>query len=289
MSGSSDSSPPATSLCAHRATHDDCEQLRAQLVRDFAPVGAVENILVGELARRAGNLQWWSDAACAVREAAARMLAGLALPGIAATAEDSVTTLAAAAACDAVDRAERTSSAQSRAFMRGLKLLVDLQSRRLGGESMAQAAALSAAEKLQSEQSCIDYLVGWRQRHFLCHKCAGRRARFVPSRQCLECGTCGSQSGLRVGTVMADSPLPLRTWRLAIRLVVSNPGIATGQLQEQLRISRAATARTVAQKIRAALVADDRIARLAGLDRELLAAESSVGVRPGGETQTGIG
>jgi len=276
---------------AQKATLQPCDpgQLLAELIRDFAPVGAAENILVAELARRAHNLQWWSDAACAVREAAVRTLGDLALPGIAATAEDPVITLAAGAACSAVDRAERTSSAQSPALTRGLKLLVDLQARRRGRESMAQTAALSAADHLQSEQYCVDYLASWRERNFLCPKCGSQRARFVPSRQCLECATCGSQSGLRVGTVMADSPLPLRTWCAAIRLVTSNPSIRTGQLKEQLRISRAATARSMAQKIRTALMADDRTARLAGLDREFVEAESSVCVQAGGGAQTGDG
>jgi hypothetical protein len=272
---------------AQEATPDACDrqQLLADLIRDFAPVGAAENLLVAELARRAINLQWWSDAACAVRDTAARTLAGLALPGICATAEHTSTTLAAAASCAAVDRAERASSSQSRAFTRSLKVLLELQARRREAEWKAHVAVVAGADELWSEPECAQYLVSWRQRQFVCGECGSPRAHFVPTQKCLECAKCGSQSGLRVGTVMSDSPLPLSIWFSAIRLVVSNPDIATGQLQTRLCISRAATVRGMANKINAALLANDRTALLAGLDRDPLLPEPSAVSQPDGDAR----
>jgi hypothetical protein len=75
---------------------------------------------------------------------------------------------------------------------------------------------------------------------------------------------------------MADSPLPLVTWFAAIWFVASNPAITTLDLQRQLRLSRTATVRAMAAKIRATLTADGRTALLAGLDRYLTSPESSV-------------
>jgi hypothetical protein len=66
---------------------------------------------------------------------------------------------------------------------------------------------------------------------------------------------------------MAGSALPLRDWFTAISMILDNPQIANSQLQRQLRLSRSATVRTLARRIRIALLADNRTELLAGLDR----------------------
>ena len=259
----------AACCCAQSATLEVCAKLR----EEYKPVGALENILIGELARRAANMEWWSAAAGAVRQAAAKSLGNLVVPST-GSPEHPDTILAAAASCDAVDRAERTSSAQSRAFYRRLQTLLHLQQRRTAVGDATVAAP--ASNPFPTEATCWNYLVDWKLAKFICRACGARRAQFIASRNCLQCAACGAQSGLRVATVMADSPVPLVTWFKAVGIVVHNPDIAIAELQRELALSRRATVRGMAAKIRAALTVDDRTALLAGLDRHFLETESSV-------------
>ncbi len=268
MAAACEESLKATCRCAQCTTLVLYETLR----EEFAPVGAAENILVAEMARRAASMDWWSAATGAVRRTAANRLADLLVPEIEST-QSADTILAASASCDAVDRAERNSFAQSRAFYRALQLLLHLQQcRRAPGKT----AVAERASRFSTEADCLNYLVNWDLANYLCRACGARRAQFIASRNCLQCAACGAQSGLRVATVMADSPVPLVTWFKAVGIVAHNPDIAIAELQRELALSRRATVRGMAAKIRAALTADDRTELLAGLDRYFLETESSV-------------
>lgn len=263
--------PDCTAKLTAVTDDDPRTRLYLELLREYAPVGATENILVAEMARRAVNIEWWSAAARAVCETATRTLADLVVPD-AASDGNSGTALAAAASCNAVARAERTSLSQGKAFLRALQRLLDLQARRksIGNKTMSPPSLFS------SEEACSEYLLRWRLRGFRCAKCATRRAHFIPSRHCIECVSCGSQSGLRVGTVMAESPLPYSTWFAAIFYVLGRVNIRTVELQSHLGLSRYHTAQSMADKIRDALTADDRTTLLAGLDSFSTQPESSV-------------
>jgi hypothetical protein len=272
--------PARSTLPGDRSGQVQRAQLHEELLRDFAPVGAAEHILVAELARRAANMEWWSAAAGAVRHTAAGALAMLAILDVEALqSADSI--LAASASCAAVDRAERTSSVQSRAFFRALQMLLHLQARRQANPS---TLTVLTNNPFQSEAACQVYLADWQHHHFICGGCGAGQALFIRSRNCLECAACRSQSGSRSGTVMADSPLPLLTWFTAIWFVLASPNISTVELQRQLRLSRAATVRALATKIRAALTAEDRTAMLVGLDRYFTQPESSAPSSIHGET-----
>ncbi len=259
----------AAGCCAQFAPLELCAKLRDE----FKPVGALENILVAEMARRAANMQWWSAAADAVRQTAAKSLGNLVL-STSGSPEHADTTLAAAAACDAVDLAERTSSKQSRAFYQALQTLLQLQQRRTAVGKTAVAS--QASNPFPSEADCLNYLVDWQLAKYICRACGTRRAKLIASRSCLACAGCGTQSGLRVATVMADSSLSLLTWFAAIGIVVDNPDIGTIELQRQLGLSRPATVRRMVAKIHAALTVDERTELLAGLDRYFSETESSV-------------
>jgi len=82
-----------------------------------------------------------------------------------------------------------------------------------------------------------------------------------------ECRECQHQLGLRAKTVMAHSAVSLRQWFEAIRLLLWQPTIRATELSTQLGVPRLATARSMMQKIRAALSLEDASERLAGLDR----------------------
>ena len=63
-----------------------------------------------------------------------------------------------------------------------------------------------------------------------CLHCGATMGYALGSRHAWECGGCQRQIGLRAGTVMARSPLPLRTWFEAIRALMWSPTIGTEEL-----------------------------------------------------------
>ena len=118
-----------------------------------------------------------------------------------------------------------------------------------------------------TEAACEDYL----KRRFdkgcyRCPRCGSRRGHYIPSRRCWECSGCKRQTGLRAGTVAADSPLPLVVWFAAIRLLLWQPTVGTAELRIKLGISRSTTVRQLAHKIRAAMAEENASELLAGLD-----------------------
>jgi hypothetical protein len=245
-------------------------ELHLELVQQFAPVGAIEQLLVVELARRATELEQRSTTACSLREVATALgQAVLRQDGFGLTGN---ALLAAAVSSDAVEKADRASASHSRAFFRALRALLELQDRRA-------TAALPAAPDLNhdfdTEAKCVEYLAGWQCRQFRCRHCGGREAGFLRAKRCLQCAACGRQTGLRAATAMADSALPLKIWFDAIQLLFVDPNLSAAELQRRLSIRRIATVRALARRVRAALTADDCTMLLAGLDQKLTEAASS--------------
>ena len=213
-------------------------ELHRELVQQFSPVGAIEQLLVAELARCATKLEQWSTTASSLRDVAAALgQSVLREAGFGLTAD---ALLAATASSDAVEKADRASASHSRAFFRALCALLELQDRRA-------AAALPAAPVLNhdfdSEASCEAYLADWQCRQFRCRHCGVREARFLRAKRCIRCATCGRQTGLRAATAMADSALPLKIWFHAIRLLFVDPNMSAAELQRRLSIRRLATVR----------------------------------------------
>ena len=60
------------------------------------------------------------------------------------------------------------------------------------------------------------------------------------------------QIGLRSNTVMAHSPISLRQWFDAVRLLLWRPTIGAVELAEKVGLTRLATARSMMAKIRTA-------------------------------------
>jgi hypothetical protein len=73
-----------------------------------------------------------------------------------------------------------------------------------------------------SEIACEEFLkkrldrASWR-----CPRCGSAEGNWLPSRRCWECALYRRQTGLRVGTVMEWSPIPLLKWFGAIELRVT--------------------------------------------------------------------
>ncbi len=239
---------------------------------EFQPQGAAETMLVAEIARRADELERTSAAATAWRDFANKLLQDFVFPGI-IPAGPNAGLLVENLACPAVRRAQQACLAHSCALSRALQQLLRLQERRMDGDV---SSGVQPASPYRSERTCLDYLAAWQRRNFACPRCASPAAHFILSRPCLECSDCHTQCGLRCRTVMADSPLPLCIWFLAIRLVLQRPTIKTRTLQRKLGLRRTATVRGLRTKIHQALVADDRPRLLAGLDQSSAVPELGV-------------
>ena len=237
----------------------------ADFVAEHRPHGPTEYALVRDLARQRAAVDRWGEAAEAVERTAARQLPGLAGIVLQDDAVGADAVLAGAMATDAAYQCERHSLARSRAFCRVLDKLQNLQSQRLASERLG---VVSVPPAFASEAACEAYLAN-RLRNEVCRcgKCGKRNGCFLPSRQVWECGACRAHTGLRTGTVMAGSPLPLLVWFGAIRMLLWRPTTGTADLAEQVGLRRKTTVRTLVRRIREAMGAEDASALLAGLDR----------------------
>ena len=78
---------------------------------------------------------------------------------------------------------------------------------------------------------------------------------------------CGLQVGLRWGSVMEGSRLPLRIWFMAIGEVLADPAIRPERLQQAIELPRLGTVRTLLTRILTAIQSPDVDRLLAGLQR----------------------
>ena len=118
------------------------------------------------------------------------------------------------------------------------------------------------------ESACERYLADRLRRGVVrCPKCGDRNGCVISTRKCWECRGCKFQLGLRANTVMARSPVSLRLWFDAIRILLWRPTIGAAELAEKIGLERMATVRSMMVKIRTAMAADNASERLAGLDR----------------------
>jgi hypothetical protein len=231
----------------------------------FNPVQPIEHLLVEELARRAGQMREFDTALSTLRREHESALANIV--GSRATESDAAFSVARASVLGSGQHESilRQGLAASRGLYRALRELHEFKEiqAKNGGNNL-----LLPDHRFRSEQSCCAYLVR-RYVQGMCRcRCCGavRCGCFVASRLAWECGHCKTQTGLRHGTCMERSPLPLTLWFFAIRLVLWHPAITPVDLKTMLRIHRVQTVRTVVTRIQKAMESDDASAMLAGLD-----------------------
>src|SRR5947209_7466469 len=90
------------------------------------------------------------------------------------------------------------------------------------------------------EQTCIDHLrsIRWRDGEF-CPHCGGGRIYTFSDRKTFKCGDCRQRFSIKVGTIFADTKLPLQKWFMAIWLITNHPkGIASTTLAKDLKITQ---------------------------------------------------
>lgn len=229
------------------------------------PVGPTEEFLVEELARRATQARYY-DAVLAdlEREGEAALMSVMR-----SADEDSVSTRKLARASVLVSERHQALSRQSmaaaRGFMKTLHMLRDTRKLRYEPE---MGNLLLPDPRYSTEQACLAHLVR-RFRHGIsgCHRCgAAAMGSFVAVRNCWQCARCHAQTGVRLGTCMEDSAIPLAKWFACIRIVLLSTTIPTAEIAAILKIKRGQTVRKMIKRIHAALRAPNPSAALAGLD-----------------------
>jgi len=242
------------------------ERLLGELQQELRPVGALEHIMVRDLARKAAGMDLFDSAArAATRQSAAAISELLAATGASEWSPDAV--LAGAVAAEGPDRLTRHGLVQTRGFYRALKTLNELRTMRDAAANDAAANLPNMPPAFASEAACEAFLAERFQRGLCaCATCGETGGYLQSARKAWECAGCSRQVGLRTGTVMARSPLPLLVWFDAVRWLFWRPTISAAELAVKLGLTRLTTVRTLACRIRAAMAHEKASSRLAGLD-----------------------
>lgn len=235
-----------------------------EFAREYNPVSFTERVIIQDLARRVANMELLGNVADALQRQGANALLEVTRPISGATDgnfEDAV--LTGAVASSRIDECQRQSLGNSRAFYRGLDVLRSVQTDRRG--SVVDLA--HPDHRFMTESDCTSYLLRrFENGELCCRRCQGCKGCWLASRRCWECRDCKAQIGLRVGTVMERSALPLVQWFAAIRILFLAPSITTAELSELVDIKRLATVRSLSAKIRTAMAAHNASTLLADLD-----------------------
>jgi transposase-like protein len=102
------------------------------------------------------------------------------------------------------------------------------------------AGVAELLQNLDTEERCRRYLETLRWPDGVrCPRCdAGKGISRIDVRGQFECEACGYQFGVRVGTLLHGSRLPLRTWILAVYLMTeSDVGVSTNRIAAELDVS----------------------------------------------------
>lgn len=219
--------------------------LREQLASELRPASALEALLVDELARHGAALKFTSRAEPAVlrRGAAAEMqLAAIVGTDISSPADVS---LCGAVTSDGLERLTRYRRAHERGFYAALSHLTELKTQR------PFPSFSELRERFVTEAACREHLVE-RRKVLACSRCGCAKGAWLETRSRWECSECKVQLGIRTGTVLEHSPLPLACWFAAILAVAVRPTVTIAELREATGIERMATIKAMVRKILAA-------------------------------------
>ena len=260
-------------LARARNLPDQMEQVRlsleSNLIEDHQPQLALARILLGEVARDSAALEVMHQtelAALKVGMRNARKIADATSPAEAdpgvITAED---ILVAATSSDFYEKASRSRRQRQAALFRSLTLF------QLVSEKFDKTRPKLTIEGLRRHfpdtETCERYLRSRREiSEWPCPRCHVRsRKHWLATRHSWGCSKCGAQTGLRSGSVMADSPLSLEKWFVAIGMVCIDHDTSAPQLADVIGLSRVATARRMLATILTALWSSNRDDLLVGL------------------------
>jgi transposase-like protein len=121
----------------------------------------------------------------------------------------------------------------------------------------APSTLQEAAEYFADPNVCLAYMVAmrWPDGEIACPTCGSHAVRFIPVRKGWQCGSHHARRtfSVKTGTVMEDSPIPLKKWLLAIWLLVNcKNGISSYEVARDLDVTQK-TAWFLLQRCRLAL------------------------------------
>jgi len=233
------------------------EFYRRQFTAEIGPQNTIETVLVDEFARHAAMLQFAEQAEGAILRSGAQELFRLLTVCDDGSQADVDGALSAAVASERLDLFTRYRRGHEKAFYAAINAMRDL--RTLGSRRLLEPDKHDAFRPhFQSESMCEEYLKK-RLQHasWPCPGCGSANGHWLPSRRCWECGRCRRQTGLRIGTVMQGSPIPLLKWFLAIQSLLIDPRTSTAEVGRRIGIDRDATVRRLIKKIRSAIASPD--------------------------------
>jgi hypothetical protein len=242
---------------------------RPSFYRELNPVGSIEQVLVEELARRAAEMHEFDKARGVMRATAEQTFVNLVRASDDTSQEALDVARAGATATPQCETLLRQGLAATAAFYRALETLQKLQYNRSGD---AWLMLRRPDARFTTERACLAYLARrYVDLKVACRRCGSSgRGSLIAIRACWECGHCRAQTGVRIGTCMARSALPLVVWFGAIRAVLLCPGITPANLAELLGIRRVQTIAGIKKKIQRAIASERASLLLAGLDQVVL-------------------
>jgi hypothetical protein len=234
------------------------------ILGEYNPIGVTEHLAVIELARRGAQIIHDGARLDAVEQQCDEALALVLAPNRDVGREPDPLSQSVISEAARLQGMSRALNQNSSAFFRCLQQLREMQQARRSG----QPSQYGPDARFASEEQCIAYLARrFRLGHQVCRRCGeAGDGSWIGVRKCWECVRCHTQTCIRYGTVMARSALRLTTWFHAIRVLLFCPQIKPSELASAIGVRRLPTVRSMAAKIRDALVADNASAKLAGLD-----------------------
>jgi transposase-like protein len=239
-------------------------EIQAGLIAELNPATSLESMIVAGLAGHFAMLEVAGEAEPAVLRQGAHNLSALAFGAAQDPEEQHDAVLSASVSTDALERLTRYRRAHEKGMKQSLDILLQLRQRI---PNAAPDDRPSALDMFANSAACEQYLQarfsapGWR-----CPRCGHVRGSWIAGRKRWECNGCGHQTGLRGGTLMEGSALPLSAWFRAVILLVQRPAAAISELRRVTGVERPATVRRMRTKILAALEDPERKSLLTGID-----------------------
>jgi len=238
--------------------------LQEVIEQELNPVGSIEHILADEVVRRVEQSRQFEAALTIYRDQASQALLRIKSRD---DQQDRSQLAMLATNIMASPRHEalfRQGLAASRAMFGAIG---EFRKHRIANEPAANW--IQSDPRFATEQHCLAHLA---RRHrngtVFCRRCQTvTPGTYIAARAAWQCNKCGRQSGLRSGTCMNRSPLPLTAWFNVIRIILLHPTISTSDLAVAVRVSRQQTVNSMVHRIRDAVDSDQASLRLAGLDK----------------------
>lgn len=138
-----------------------------------------------------------------------------------------------------------------------------------------------AIQYFSDEQVCIDAVarLRWPDGKPVCPKCGGREHYYLATQKRWKCrnGKCGKQFSVKVGTIFAESPIPLTKWLMAMWMIGNcKNGVSSWEIHRATGITQK-SAWFVMHRIRLAMHSGSFEVKLGGEAKECEVDETFIG------------